>query len=239
MGRHTAKDTQLAALIADVDMMFIPLVVGRESVSRLGLVESELIPDGVFNRYEERARSILKRGQEDTHTTVEKLTGTPTTEEPEEESWLDKAVALLIAGITALAIRRLFTPDLDPDPAETGEIEDTAIPAALIFDTMTTAGGGVIGEAVDRGLATGHLGTTLIEASGFIIVDRQWKVGAPRVPFEPHHALNGVVFQNYTDPRLAPPLTASWLGVSFMFPGDHRGCVCTAEPIIREAEAVA
>ena len=87
------------------------------------------------------------------------------------------------------------------------------MPAGLIFDGMTTAGGGYPGRLQTRGLATGEYGQDLVTQSGFTVEQRQWNTGAPTVPFEPHQRLEGTRFEQWTSDSLKAPLSASWLGV--------------------------
>lgn len=229
--RRSPKDP-LAMSIQGLDPIIVPFTVGRATVETLQLSEEDLIPEGAFDRFSQRAKRLLTEGQAQTRSTLEQLTGIKPEAPPEEDNWITAALAGLVGGLIGLARRRLFTPDLEPDPAETGEVGSTDIPASLVFDGMTVAGGGVPGDFNTRGLATGEYGQNLITTIGFQVEERQWSVGAPTVPFEPHQHLNGFRFTSWTDPRLKPPLSAAWLGVDFMHPSDHRGCVCIADLVV-------
>ena len=231
--RRSAKDP-LANSIQGIDPTLIPFTVGRATIEAFQLSEEDLIPESAFDRFSQRAKRLLSDAQQATRTTIEDLTGVKPEAPENEENWITLAVASLVGGLIALARRKLFTPELEPDPAETGEIGSTDIPAGLIFDGMTTAGGGVPGDPLTRGLATGEYGQTLIVQAGFQVEQRQWNTGAPTVPFEPHQRLEGTRFEQWTSDKLKTPLSAAWLGVDFMFPGDHRGCQCVTELVITE-----
>jgi hypothetical protein len=230
------KHATLAAQIDGVPNRLVSLTVGPAVRDTLQLTDDDLIPEGTFDHLTGRIERILEAGQSDTYTTISDMTGaTPPRDEPQERSWIEAASALLITGLGALALRKLFTPDLELDPAESGEISDTQIPADLIFDTLTVAGGGQpgFGPEAPRGLANGEQAQRWIVEAGYRVREREWTVGAPAKPFEPHRNLRGTRFEQWTDPALTN--YTSWLGVSFMFPGDHKGCVCSAELVIEEA----
>lgn len=48
-------------------------------------------------------------------------------------------------------------------------------------------------------------------------------------PFEPHRNLDGIVFDSFTDPQLK--VIGGFPKTGLLFPGDHRGCICSAIPI--------
>jgi len=236
--RRPPKHPTLAAQIDGVPNGQVGWTVGKSVKATLQLTDDDLIPPGSFDAVGARAERIMAAGQDETFNTVSEL-GEPTRDEDQERTFLERARDFLITGLTALALRRLFTPDLTPDPAETGEISDTAIPPDLVFDALTIAGGGVpgFGAEAPRGLANGAQTETWLREIGYQVQEREWTVGAPLQPFEPHRNLRGVRITEFTDPQLATPLTASWLGVSYMFPGDHRGCQCVLELVAEPVNA--
>jgi hypothetical protein len=232
-----ARDPIMAAAIDGRPNRQVGQILGPVVREAFQLTDDDLIPPDSFTGLGARVDQILRKGQDDTYAAVSRSTGTePARNLDEETSWREEAVAILIAALTALAIRRLFTPDMGPDPAETGEVPDTSVPPADVFAAMTIAGGSQpgTGPEVPRGLANGALAQTWIIQAGYSIRERIWTVGAPAVPFEPHQALRGTTFTEWTDPALRTPVTASWLGTSYMFPGDHRGCQCVAELVVDE-----
>ena len=233
--RRPPKHPAFAAAIDKVPNAQVGLTLGPTVKNVFQLTDDQLIPEGSFKQLGTRADKILESGQTETYETISGF-GVERDEEA-ERGFLDKALDFLLAGLTALALRKLFTPDLTPDPAETGEVESTQIPAPLIFDTLTIAGGGEpgFGPEAPRGLANGQHTITQLTEAGVDVNLREWTVGAPLRRFEPHQSLRGTRFAEWTDPALVTPPTVSWLGVSYMFPGDHRGCQCLAELVVNDA----
>ena len=238
-----AKHPTFAAQIDGHRGRDISLTLGRQVVTEtLQLSDDDLVPDGTFNALGERVEAILRRGQEQTHAAAQRLLGTELARnEDAERGWRERARDFLIAALSALALRRLFTPDAKPNPADTGEINDTAVPAGDVFDTLTIAGGGepAVDPTQPRGLATGQQTEDWIQETGAIREGYVWQHGAPAVPFEPHLNLNGTRFERWTSEVLATPASASWLSTPYMFPGDHRGCQCLAVPIVEVPDELA
>lgn len=237
-----AQYQMLYGEIDGVDNHDVGVVLGPSIRETLQLSDEELVTPDLFERFGARVEKILTQGQDDTYRAVQEMTGaTPVRDEEQERSFVAAAVSGLIAGLVAFGLRRLFTPTLDPDPAETGEVTQTEIPAALVWDTLTVAGGAepATGPDQPRGLANGAQTERWIVEVGFQVEERVWTVGAPALPFEPHQRLSGTRFTQWTAEQLKTPLSASWIGVDYMFPGDHRGCQCVAELVVAEAEAVA
>ena len=189
-----------------------------------------------FDRLGERVDTLLENAQTQTAVEVEKLTGRAARRDvAEEKTWRQKAVALLVSGMVALGLSRLFKPDALPDPSETGEIGDTLIPANLVRDTLTVAGGNLPADVPEeaRGLALGDNTLRTLREGGLVTAGYVWEYGDPasrRSNFEPHQNLDGVEFIEWTDPSLGA--FGSWVGVSHFFPGDHKGCRCQTIPIV-------
>lgn len=156
---------------------------------------------------------------------------------------------LLLAGLMALATKRLF----DPTPAAPplGEV-DTAlsVPIGVVREALTTAGGSSSGltpggTRLDRDTGMVTVGTTdgplVVDALGTLGIDRTgwtWEVGEPERPFEPHQALAGQEFgmdPAWDDERLfnAEP----WPADDYYYPGDHDGCQCYTVQQLTAAEA--
>lgn len=234
-GTRSPTHRALAAKISDVPTAEVGLVLGKQVVAQtLQLSDDELIPPGTFDSLGNRIDEILSHGQDQTAKAIEQLGGKVERNDNRERSWRERARDFLLAVLSGLALSKLFTPDTQPDPATTGEIGSTSVPAGDVFDTLTLAGGGepAPDPTQPRGLATGAQAQDWLQAGGVVTTGYEWQVGAPKQPFEPHQNLAGTVFERWTSEVLAPPLAAEWLGVSFMFPGDHRGCQCQAVPIV-------
>jgi hypothetical protein len=155
-------------------------------------------------------------------------------------------------ALTALAQARMF----DPDPAapDLGEFDPTMkVPTGLVRQAMSRAGGatGLMteqggtwltltdgGTRPAGGIGTGELVRGALRDAGAMVEAYRWVYGpAFRArPFEPHRALDGVVFQNFDDPVLTNG--SGWPPFGFYMPGDHAGCICDFEPVIVPADEV-
>lgn len=157
-------------------------------------------------------------------------------DEDASEGW-----ALLLGALLTLGRSRIFTPDGSPDD---GEFDPhVSVPAGLVRDALARAGG-ALGEQTAAPSATGA-GTAsggpasgvrmlrLVQRTGARQVAWRWDVGMPAVPFPPHQALDGLVFQSWDDEQLA---SAGFPNRGHYYPGDHRGCQCDAVPVLIWAE---
>lgn len=163
---------------------------------------------------------------------------------------LDESWAWTKENLTALAKTRLYTPDL-ADP-ELGEFDPTSkVPTGLVRQAMRTAGGikgsanltqlNTSGEGnvwisvpdgrPPGGIATGSLIEGILRDEGGSVQGYRWVYGPAdrRRTFHPHLALDGFVFADFTDPRLV--IAGGFPATGHYIPGDHKGCVCDAEPI--------
>jgi hypothetical protein len=151
---------------------------------------------------------------------------------------------LLVGGLERLAFQRLYDPS--PSAPPLGEHDpDLGVPPGLIRGAMARAGGnGAVlanGASADgaplMGVATGPGVLDAAGQAGFAVEAYQWEYGvAPRKSsFEPHLAIDGVVFTDFTDPALTNPI--GWPS-ELCLPGDHSGCLCDSIPILIQAEAL-
>lgn len=150
--------------------------------------------------------------------------------EDRRDGWL-----LLAASLLGLAKLRLY----DPSPAAPAEGEfdpDLAVPPGVLRAALARAGGETavpldgVGVPVG-GVATGPAVLGPAGAAGFAVGGYRWVHDAPARPFEPHVALDGVEFVRFDDALLANHGTFP-SDTPFLFPGDHAGCRCVAEPIL-------
>lgn len=135
---------------------------------------------------------------------------------------------------------------------ELGEIDlSVRIPAGLIRDALSVAGGGTanaapFGTAAQSGppgMLTGPRWRLVLQRLNVVASGWTWAVGFPSVPFEPHQRLDGVEFQAWDGDELSNG--APFPRTSHYFPGDHRGCQCqtyatlvqTASTLPQEAAA--
>lgn len=180
--------------------------------------------------------------------TVERL------EESRDEAWL-----LLLALLTANARILLYGHGSSEPVGETDP--GSLVPPSIVRQAVAAAGGAQIGSAgtvsvvgnVVTANPTAAAGGAVIDAAGVpassgvatgpFVIDAfaraqtfvqgwRWVYGDPALRasnYAPHLALNGAVFTSWTDTVLAH---SGWPGFGHLFPGDHRGCLCLAAPIL-------
>lgn len=146
------------------------------------------------------------------------------------------AVAAILGALAAAVINSVFKPKAPPK-GEAGIDGSEYVPMADVRSALDTAGGGsarltTITEAamlVGNGVRTvGDLAAMGLRTDTF-----EWVYGSiPRTPFRPHLDLDGVRFGRWDDPVLE---NNTWVSGSHFFPGDHRGCRCTAIRTIVDA----
>jgi hypothetical protein len=232
---HAKKDRGISATIDRVPNDQVTLTLGETLVRQLQITPQELVPDDSFDPLEKRLRVIMAGAQEEVALQLEQITGELPLPEPRT---IQAAIAAFMATLSVFALRMLFKPQ-EPEP---GEVGDTVIPAGMVVDMLTQAGGAapVTGPSNVRGFATGQDSVEWITGHGIQVASHRWEYGDPstrRRPFPPHKALDNVEFADWTDERLATPASASFLSVSHMFPGDHYRCQCLTTPVIVEAAA--
>jgi len=147
----------------------------------------------------------------------------------------DAGWTALYLGLLAYAAPRIF----QAVDAEGGEADLTlSVPAGIIRDALTVAGGGqsgfapagLVGQVGPPGLLTGPRWRERLAAQGIRVVALTWNVGFPSAPFAPHQALAGTVFSDWQDPQLTNGGT--FPATSHFYPGDHRGCQCSTGSIL-------
>lgn len=169
--------------------------------------------------------------------------------EAEQAEDRDEAWSWVLGALLALATARIRGAEFAG--GDGGEFDPTiAVPPGLVREALAVAGGEVVERSAGGGLtsvatgepvggpSTGQVIRRAFAAVGFPWSGYLWNYGlAPRQrPFEPHRALAGVRFDNWTDPVLANE-AGQWPGVAFWHPGDHWYCRCDFAPVISEAAA--
>ena len=212
-------------------------LLGAERAGELVDVDSLL--DGAFEPLRARWDSWVAEAEAAAITLVVRRADTPDAasqfradmeERDHEAGWL-----ALFLGLTALARTRLFA----LAEIEDGEgLADIAVPAGLVRDALAVAGGGQaavqpIGAASDAGppgLLTGPRWRLALRALEITQTGWEWRAGFPTRPFPPHTSLSGTFFRDWQDDALIAGGT--FPGVSHYYPGDHRGCLCDAIPVL-------
>jgi hypothetical protein len=106
---------------------------------------------------------------------------------------------------------------------------------ALIRQAVAAAGGatelgatgiGKVPVSVVTGIGTGPITLDMLAAADKEVAGWKWVHDSPEHPFPPHVALDG-----------AEAATVDEFGINFDgWPGDHAGCLCTVEPLIRRVD---
>jgi len=168
---------------------------------------------------------------------------------------LDTAWKWLQGQMGALSKAQLFDPTGIPhDPL--GEFDPTSrVPTGLLRQALAIAGGSPLqvlhgeqpagtpqhlGEAwispgteVPGGVAAGPRILGAMRDAGVEVHAYRWVYGpALRAhPFLPHLALDGLTFESFTSDQLQ--VVGGFPPRSHYLPGDHVGCVCDVEPLLR------
>jgi hypothetical protein len=179
-------------------------------------------------------------------------------QDPAVSAALDQAAARLTeladagwawwaAGLTALAVSALTDPDSvdgvaeEPgeDPGRRGRLTTLtrgalAVAGGLPADHPGVGRDGlpVSGGVRVPGIASGDVVSSYLRGAGRSVLAYEWVYGISRVHFEPHRALDGLVFTDFDSGVLANP--SSW-PYPTLAPGDHRGCHCDAQPVWADA----
>lgn len=140
---------------------------------------------------------------------------------------VDRAWEWLAGALTVMLADRI---------AEGGDPVDSEV-RALVRQALAAAGGVTefdvadeAGRAVRRipvtavtGIGTGPLTLDMLTYGGQEVAGWRWVHDSPQHPFPPHVALDG-----------AEAATLEEFGIGFGgWPGDHAGCLCTIEPLVR------
>lgn len=222
------KDRQATAAINNISNPEVARTLGQAQVEKLQLTNDQLVPADSFAGLSDRLLKMLERSWGQARARIERLTGAEV--EDREADDRERAVSTFIAALLGLVAARLFTAGPDPDPAETGEIAEGITTGQMVYDLLTTAGGGGTGPftpETPRGMALGERTRSILADHGYLTTSETWVYGvAPRQTFQPHLSLDGEV-----NPQVPGP---SWLGVQFMYPGDHKGCLCRLVPTVEQ-----
>lgn len=236
-GRAQKNPTLAAAFPPGCDPVAVVAATGRDTAG--DLTDDQLLA-GALDEFATRWEAETSHAAEQAATVVAAMVG---------KAAADGLLARLLDGarrawewLRARLQRHVTTVlygESDADPA----------PTALIRGALTIAGGvpetspGVDDTgapvtapgqpaAPHAGVATGQTTSAAIRDGGAQPLGWIWGYhgGARQDPFLPHRALDGHRFAGFDDPALTPPASATFVGPR-MYPGDHRGCLCSIETI--------
>lgn len=232
----------LRSTLSTTPAMRAAAVAGPNLIADAGLTSDELL-DGAWDDVVVRYRKWSGAAYDEATGVVSGVIGEFRTGYPEAmkqtfSNHLDESEVLLRRGLQGIAAEKMLDPKgLD----EVGEL----VPNGFVRHVVARAGGttditstGYAYVALTSdggplpGLATGPLLEDALHDHGAAITAFRWVYGPAfrQSPFRPHARLDGVVFTNFDDPKLAN--TSGFPATAFYIPGDHRGCRCDAEPIV-------
>lgn len=227
---HAKKDRAISMTIDRLSNDMVTRHLGEALIMQLQITPSELVPPDSFDPLVRRLRTIFESAHVGVADQLETLTGV----KPDlDVAKVQGGIGHYVTQLQGFALRLLFNP-LEPGP---GEVGDAQVPAGLVVDMMTIAGGGTpaVGPSNVRGFAAGQDSLEFLQQNGYTLAGHRWEYGdaaTRRQPFPPHRRLDGAEFTDWTDEQLATPASASFLNVGHMFPGDHFRCMCRTAPVV-------
>lgn len=225
---------QLRAAIDSVPAWLVPSHCGPALMAAVGLTAEEAVA-GDTDQLRQRLDTKIRQAQASARRALKQRFRMSDAEldqlEARQADERRDAVAWFMSALGSLVLDRLFDPT--PGAPDLGEADvSTSVPADLIRELMTRAGGGATPDGVpDGGVATGLDVLQIWRDNGLKVTGWEWVYGDPPRPFPGHEQLAGVQVPTLRDERLAVLADDAWLGVEFYRPGDHVGCQCSLIPI--------
>jgi hypothetical protein len=134
------------------------------------------------------------------------------------------ALGYLSDSATVVAVDEITTQNL----VDMGDVRQAMAIAGGSGQQDPTSAGLLVGDDMSIGvqpqLSTGPVATKTLGDNGYEVDSYTWVHGFTPSPFDPHVALDGYVFTEWSDPHLANNDT--WPPNDFFAPGDHQGCQC-------------
>lgn len=241
-------DKAQTELLANVPNHLVASVVGPSVVASLGLTDAELMK-GAFASFATRAAALFAAAQAArTRIIAKSVDSSDDYNEdfnydevygPQDAANRETGLAILLAGLTAFALKKLYDPAPDSVSPTDGEFDTLLVPGRLVREATAAAGGSIISgrpgtfEPEDfGGIGTGGTTYSMFADNGIAVTSRSWVYGsAIRSPFESHEDLDGLEFTAWDDESLTVRPGDEWLQTEFYHPGDHIGCLCVVAPI--------
>lgn len=235
-----ARDATASAAIAGVPNWRVASVLGRALVA--AAVDEQELVEGAWDGLREKFYEWTSTARRQALRSIAPAVGAQLDEleaETDDEfaQARGEAWAWLAAALTALALAALNDPD--PSAPPEGESDPTVlVPQSLVRESVARAGGDAVlrdgdgllaagGERPAGGVATGQTVIDLFREHGQVVSAWGWDYGDPSSrarPFPPHEALDGVLFQTWTDDVLIND--GDFPDTSHFYIGDHDGCAC-------------
>jgi hypothetical protein len=248
---------QAKVLVRNVSPTLVCATLGPSIIAAGGLDDSALL-DGAFDEIEDQYMRWGASAQREALDLAADLGSGLSTAQRDayglrQADDLAEGWQWLKEQLTTQAQARMFDPT--PTAPPLGEFDpDLNVPPGMIRQSITRAGGTIgvetkgAGDAFVSlrnggepagGIGTGEVIRDAIGATGSSVEAYQWVYGPAmrKHPFEPHVALDGLVFRNFDDDVLAN--NDGFPDYGYFFPGDHAGCICDFEPIVVDASELA
>lgn len=244
-------NSDTVTLLEGVPNSLVASVLGPTLVASLDLTDQALL-NGAFAAFATRAALMLAAAQKTRTRLMQRYLKAHRSEDFGEEPDLTEiygerdrgnlrvAVAGLTSALLTFALGKLYDPAPETPAPGAGEFDGMLIPATLIRDAVSTAGGsltsaprGLLEPEDFGGVGTGGTTYSMFADNGIQTVSRRWVYGpAIRSPFNSHEDLDGLEFDSWEDDALSVNVQDSWIDADFYHPGDHTGCLCAVAPIL-------
>lgn len=239
--RLRARNGPTKAAIANTPNYLVASTLGPALVAATGITEDQML-EGMTAEAQARFESLTRKAQRRLRAEARRMGADPDmldALEATQDDHRSRAWEWLAAALLSEARGLLFDPH--PNASPLGEIDsDVLVSHRLVRSADVLAGGGELdGLEPVSGPQAGGVGTGPDAMDAFAALDirafaYEWVWGGSAREFPPHVDLDGYVFDGWEDPALATPPDAEWLGVPFLFVGDHDGCSCSADPLLQE-----
>jgi hypothetical protein len=250
-GNRLRAQASFRPLVASVGSRHVAAHLGRALIADAGMDPAGLLDD-TMSTMREQFMAWGETAQADAIEAVSRAVGGFTEARRAElqlrqADSLEEAWTWLHDALVGRAEQVLFDPAVAA--AETvGEVASGAgsVPAGLIRQALSIAGGSpsvatrtgsdafvtLSSEQYEGGIGTGSLVNDVLDQMGYGTEGYEWVYGPSgrSRPFEPHVELDGVTFEDWTDPVLA--VEDSFPDGGYYLPGDHGGCLCDVAPVI-------
>lgn len=253
-GARLRSQVSLRNVVKDVPTRLVAAHLGPSLVADAGQTPADLLA-GALEPMREQFMAWGATAQSTAIDLVSRTVGGFTAERRAELGLrqarsLEEAWAWLESALTHRAETLLFDPTAVAGEALGEVAANVSVPPGMVREALAIAGGATpVGttsgsdawvtlsrEQYRGGIGTGDLVSEVLAGEGYGVQGYEWVYGpaARSRPFEPHADLDGVTFEDFSDPQLA--VTGSFPDGAYYLPGDHVGCLCDVAPVIIEPD---
>lgn len=219
-GRQGGMTASNRDVVRRVNPVYVAATLGPALIAQAGVDDSTLIDSAAWNELEQQFRAWGAQSQSEALDVAASITGWDTaarkTLKLRQAESLDEGWAWMREALDGLAARRLY----EPNPTEVlGEFDPTQkVPTGLVRQALAVAGGTPValsstgedvwvGTGPVGGVGTGPLLMGALDDDGVGVEGYRWVYGPAfrKDPYEPHRALDGLVFSNFDEQSLVVP----------------------------------